>query len=156
MHTATRRGVHVHDIKQSVMQYGSAACSRQVLCRLQGQKNPPLNGLGKAQAQALAARLSSTDKWDAIYSSDLDRTAQTAEAISNALNPEETTCSGQVTLRPAFRERCLGVLEVRHHLHLASLCLLDERDEASAQLNQIITLCTGHKSRKIARIFIAI
>ena len=145
MHTATRHGVHVHDFKQSVMQIGSAAWFWQVLYRLQGQKNPPLNSLGKAQAQALAARLSSTDKWDAIYSSDLDRTAQTAEAISNALNPEETICS-QVTLKPALRERCLGVLEVRHHLHLASLCLLDERDGWPAQLNQILTLCTGHKS----------
>ena len=51
--------------------------------RYQGQSNIPLNANGKAQAQALAQRLSG-EKFDAIYTSDLARAAQTAEAVAAA------------------------------------------------------------------------
>ncbi|MEN6355816.1 MAG: histidine phosphatase family protein [Armatimonadota bacterium] len=49
--------------------------------RIQGHADSPLTPLGIKQAQAAAARLAS-EKFDAIYSSDLGRALATAEIIS--------------------------------------------------------------------------
>jgi broad specificity phosphatase PhoE len=59
--------------------------------RYQGQSNVPLNANGLAQAEALARRLSG-ERFDAIYTSDLARATQTAEALA------------AVTGAPIFRE----------------------------------------------------
>lgn len=92
-------------------------------CRLQGQKDPPLNALGELQARAVAAKLSHSEQWDAIYSSDLKRAAQTAEAIMSSScathRPVQELC-----LTSALRERNLGVLEVGsivNQMHTAKL-----------------------------------
>jgi probable phosphoglycerate mutase len=49
--------------------------------RYQGQSNVPLNANGLAQAEALAQRLRGM-RFDAIYTSDLARAAQTAEVLA--------------------------------------------------------------------------
>lgn len=50
--------------------------------RYQGQSGPPLNALGRQQAQELAAALRDVP-WTALYSSDLARAQQTAQALSD-------------------------------------------------------------------------
>lgn len=70
--------------------------------RMQGHEDIPLNETGRQQAQALAKRLAS---WPiaAIYSSDLQRSLQTAVSIGNRIGI-------QPIIDPAWRERDLGVL----------------------------------------------
>ena len=87
--------------------------------RLQGQRDPPLNDLGRAQVEALAARLKGDQGSTAavIFASDLQRAAVTAAAIANGgRDGLDNTGAGSppeaVTTLPTFRERSLGVLEV--------------------------------------------
>ena len=68
--------------------------------RLQGQIDIPLNETGEAQSRAAAARLSA-QRFDALYSSDLARTAQTAAAAAALL-------SLAVVHTPLLRERYFG------------------------------------------------
>lgn len=73
--------------------------------RIQGQTDIGLNPAGMAQASAAALHLSTT-AFAALYSSDLLRARQTAEALAVRLS-----------LAPAFtaelRERCYGIFEGR-------------------------------------------
>lgn len=71
--------------------------------RAQGHVDIPLNVEGRRQAEAVAARLA-TERWDAIYSSDLSRAYATAQAIAS-----RTGLSVQVDER--LRERCMGLAE---------------------------------------------
>jgi probable phosphoglycerate mutase len=52
--------------------------------RVQGQLDVPLNGVGLAQARAIANALCA-ERFDAIYSSDLGRVTQTAEPLARLL-----------------------------------------------------------------------
>ena len=71
--------------------------------RIQGHIDIPLNTIGLAQAAALGGRFS-TETFDAIYSSDLDRAYRTAAPIAER--------SGRTIRTDArLRERHLGVLE---------------------------------------------
>jgi probable phosphoglycerate mutase len=68
--------------------------------RYQGQCDPPLNTLGRQQAQDAAAALRDVP-WTALYSSDLARAQQTAWALSN--------CTGMpVQLDARLREIDVG------------------------------------------------
>jgi len=70
--------------------------------RIQGQLQVPLNGRGFAQAQALG-RFLRTSPFDAVYSSDLLRARQTAEAIVRNSGDE-------IRYDARLREWDLGVL----------------------------------------------
>src|SRR5262245_21321709 len=71
--------------------------------RFQGQQDSPLTALGIAQAEAVAAYLAA-HKVNALYSSDLPRTLQTAKPI-------EIATGLKVVAEPALRERNLGIFE---------------------------------------------
>lgn len=71
--------------------------------RLQGQTDVPLNDAGRAQAAALARELAGTEV-DAVYSSDLARSLETARAIAEPHGLEVVT-------RAALRERHFGSWE---------------------------------------------
>jgi broad specificity phosphatase PhoE len=70
--------------------------------RWQGQTDPPLTDLGRAQAANAARSLGTVD---AIWSSDLQRAAETSTIISNELGV------GPVVLDPDLRERNAGEWE---------------------------------------------
>ena len=67
--------------------------------RWQGQENPPLTDLGRAQARRAARAVGAVD---AIYTSPLDRAATTADIIAEELG------IGPVTPAPGLRERHAG------------------------------------------------
>ena len=69
------------------------------LGRWQGQADPPLSELGRAQARAAAHSLGALD---AIFASDLQRATETAAIISSALGV------GPVMVDPDLRERDAG------------------------------------------------
>lgn len=71
--------------------------------RAQGHTDIPLNEEGRKQAEALAKRLS-RESWDLIYSSDLGRARETAQAIANLKRIP-------VSIDPLLREVNLGQIE---------------------------------------------
>jgi probable phosphoglycerate mutase len=71
--------------------------------RLQGQLDIPLNARGRAQAQRLAGALRD-EGLTAVYSSDLGRAWQTAQALAGPLGLP-------LQAEPGLRERCFGMLE---------------------------------------------
>jgi 2,3-bisphosphoglycerate-dependent phosphoglycerate mutase len=73
--------------------------------RIQGQLDVPLNAVGQWQAQRLADTLAE-ESISAIYSSDLQRTRQTAAPLARALGLEVGLCAG-------LRERGFGSFEGR-------------------------------------------
>ena len=71
----------------------------------QGQLNSPLSERGMAQAKAIAKSLEKEkSNYDVLYSSDLGRAVQTAEAISEQLDLE-------INPDVRLRERNLGILQ---------------------------------------------
>jgi len=73
---------------------------------LQGQGNTDLDETGLQQVRLLARRLKSHPPFDAIISSDLKRTLDTAQIIVD-------TIGGSIIPNPALREWNLGILEGR-------------------------------------------
>ena len=75
---------------------------------LQGHQPTPLNALGLAQVQRLAARVARhVPRVTAVVSSDLRRAAQTAGPVAAA-------CGLTATFDPAWRERGFGEFEGKH------------------------------------------
>ena len=73
--------------------------------RLQGMTNTPLNIRGKAQALQLAQAMKISGlQFDALYTSDLQRAADTASAIVNLFNVDAIPHQG-------LRERHFGALQ---------------------------------------------
>jgi len=71
--------------------------------RVQGQLDVPLNAAGLAQAEAVARALGG-ERFDAIYTSDLQRARQTAEPLARL--------SGlAMEIEPGLRERHYGVFQ---------------------------------------------
>jgi len=71
--------------------------------RLQGHLDIPLNAEGQRQAAALGKALAD-EQFDAVFSSDLMRARQTAEAIAKPRGMA-------VQIEPDLRERCYGAFE---------------------------------------------
>lgn len=71
--------------------------------RLQGHTDIPLNETGLAQARRLGAALAG-ERLDAVYSSDLQRALQTAQAVADATG-------APLVPEPGLRERGFGVFE---------------------------------------------
>lgn len=71
--------------------------------RIQGQIDIPLNAVGRVQAAATAAGMAGR-RFDAIYSSDLARTWQTAQPIAAAL-------ALPLRAAPGLRERHYGCMQ---------------------------------------------
>ena len=71
--------------------------------RLQGHQDSPLTPLGLQQADAVAERLT-TEKFDALYSSDLPRAIRTAETIAKRI-------AHTILPDPRLRERNYGLFE---------------------------------------------
>jgi broad specificity phosphatase PhoE len=71
--------------------------------RVQGQTDVPLNAAGLAQAESLADSLSA-ERLDAVYSSDLARARQTADAVARRQGLEVVTDA-------ALREKNFGSWE---------------------------------------------
>ncbi|CAI5473033.1 unnamed protein product [Closterium sp. Yama58-4] len=89
-----------------VVRHGETTWNREN--RMQGQTESDLSDAGRAQARALAARFAGGDlPFTALYSSDLRRAAETAEAVAEAVGMG----AEQVVRLPGLRERNLGVLE---------------------------------------------
>ncbi|HEX8989925.1 MAG TPA: histidine phosphatase family protein [Rhodocyclaceae bacterium] len=82
--------------------------------RMQGQIDIPLNAAGQAQAAATAAGLAE-QRFDAVYSSDLLRTWQTARPIAAAAGLE-------VTAAPGLRERHYGRMQGLTAIEAQKLC----------------------------------
>ncbi|PKU65967.1 putative phosphoglycerate mutase [Dendrobium catenatum] len=72
---------------------------------LQGHIDSELNDIGRQQAVAVASHLSKQEDFVAIYSSDLQRAAETAGIIASRCNLPEAI------LDPSLRERHLGDLQ---------------------------------------------
>lgn len=71
--------------------------------RIQGQLDVILNPVGQVQAEAVGARLCG-ERFDAIYSSDLERAMQTARPVVHGSGHE-------IRREPRLRERHFGALQ---------------------------------------------
>ena len=88
-------------VKLILVRHGETEWNKKL--KFQGNKDIPLNQVGKKQANKLAARLAN-EKIDAIYSSDLDRAHQTAQMIAEEHDLE-------VESYPQLQEIDFGVWE---------------------------------------------
>ncbi|MFS0873333.1 histidine phosphatase family protein [Paenibacillus xylanilyticus] len=86
----------------ALIRHGSTAWNKEK--RSQGQTDNPLDQEGREQAVLLAERLS-TESWDAIYASDLERASETARIIGQRLGINE------IHLDPRLREMGGGQVE---------------------------------------------
>ena len=74
-----------------MVRHGQTAASREN--RFSGSSDPPLTAVGEAMAQAFAEAYA-TLSWEAIYTSPMLRTRQTAEALSRLTGVEATVEAG--------------------------------------------------------------
>ena len=84
-----------------VIRHGETDWNRQH--RFQGQIDVPLNGIGREQAERLAARLAG-ETIDVLLCSDLQRARATADALARARGHG-------LRVEPLWREQSFGVLE---------------------------------------------
>jgi probable phosphoglycerate mutase len=92
----------MHATRIIAIRHGETAWN--VDTRIQGQLDIPLNETGRWQAQRLARALAARGPIDAIYTSDLLRAWETAQAVSTSTGAPLTTDEG-------LRERGFGVFQ---------------------------------------------
>lgn len=92
---------HASVTRVLAIRHGETAWNRDA--RIQGMLDIGLNDHGLRQAQRLAASLA-PDELHAVYSSDLVRARDTAQAVADA-------CGLPVRLEPGLRERAFGIFE---------------------------------------------
>lgn len=129
--------------------------------RLQGHQDIPLNARGLAQAAAVAQALRG-ERFDAIYSSDLQRAQTTARAIADVL-------ALPLQLEARFRERHFGALQgltraeadqrhpgeyARVRMREPQACPPGEGGESLAGFAEriqhaLLTVCTRHAGGRI-------
>jgi probable phosphoglycerate mutase len=80
-----------------MVRHGQTAASREN--RFSGSSDPPLTAVGEAMAHAFAQAYASL-KWDAIYTSPMLRTRQTADALCRLMG-------AQAIVEDALRDRSL-------------------------------------------------
>jgi len=95
--------LHLEATRILAIRHGETAWNKDT--RIQGQIDIPLNETGHWQAERAGAALRD-EPVSAIYSSDLSRALQTAQAIARALGLPVSTHAG-------LRERCFGEFEGR-------------------------------------------
>lgn len=78
--------------------------------RMQGQMNSALSELGRAQARALGKRMR-TERFDMLYSSDLQRAHETAQAVAAVTGHE-------IRQDVRLRERAFGIFEGLTHAEM--------------------------------------
>lgn len=113
--------------------------------RIQGHRDVPLSPLGKWQAEVLARRLA-TVPFAAVYSSDLARARETAEAVGRAVG------KAVIPLRQ-LRERCLGEWEGKT---LAEIGLLEGIPLEDPRLESIGAETFAALQRRAATVLTAI
>src|SRR5688500_9296373 len=74
-----------------MVRHGQTANSREN--RFNGSSDPPLTAVGEAMAEAFARAYASV-KWDAIYTSPMLRTRQTADPLSQQTGVQATVEDG--------------------------------------------------------------
>ena len=79
--------------------------------RIQGHLDIPLNDKGRWQAQRLARALAAGDPIHAVYSSDLQRAQETAQAIASATG-------APLAIHPGLRERGFGLFEGKTYVEI--------------------------------------
>lgn len=84
-----------------LIRHGETAWNRER--RMQGQTDTPLSDIGRAQARALGERMA-RHSFSTIYSSDLKRAWDTADAIAQLSGHD-------IVSEPRLRERTFGVFE---------------------------------------------
>ena len=82
--------------------------------RFQGHLNSDLNAVGLEQAIALGKRFADKS-FDHVYSSDLGRARQTAEALTGSHDVS-------IVEETALRERCMGVFQGRTSTEITQSC----------------------------------
>lgn len=95
--------MHYNALKMNLIAVRHGETEWNVQLREMGQLDSPLTRRGVQQAEALGRRLSRIG-FDALFSSDLGRAAQTAEIIG-------TLCQKPVHLDPRLRERHMGIFQ---------------------------------------------
>ena len=106
------------------IRHGETAWNRET--RIQGQMDIALNETGLAQARAVAGALAG-ESVDAVYSSDLMRARQTAEAIC-------AVTGAALRLDAGLRERAFGVFEGLTWADIAARCPAQSRRWRSRDL----------------------
>lgn len=111
--------------------------------RYQGHADEPLNAIGRAQAERLAASLRA-EQLTAVYTSDLRRAAETAEIVASALGLP-------VAADPRLREIDVGSWQGRSHAEIDGLTWDGETtdDHRARTVAALLEIAAAHPSERV-------